>query len=83
MDRQSSIRIKPIPEPGIKKAPDPGSATLLLVPASGTGTKFLISKFLITKFLITKFLSNTVHNALNSKCTEFLLTKFLFIKNSK
>jgi hypothetical protein len=28
MDLGSGIRKKPIPDPGVKKAPDPGSATL-------------------------------------------------------
>jgi hypothetical protein len=29
-DLRSGIRKKPIPDPGVKKAPDPGSATLLI-----------------------------------------------------
>ncbi len=36
-DPRSGIRKKPIPDPGVKKAPDPGSATLAYTVSSGRG----------------------------------------------
>jgi hypothetical protein len=46
-DPRSGIRKKPTPDPGVKKAPDPGSATLLFLFARSYEISFENFNFLI------------------------------------